>query len=77
MHHAHVKGLVHRDLKPGNIMVELPGEPGDPASAEDLGVPKVLDFGIARIADLERAGTLLTSTGQILGTVPYMSPEQL
>jgi tetratricopeptide (TPR) repeat protein/predicted Ser/Thr protein kinase len=65
VHHAHVKGLIHRDLKPGNILVESGGE------------PKVVDFGIARIADRERGATQLTSAGQILGTVPYMSPEQL
>ncbi len=68
VHHAHLNGLVHRDLKPGNILVES-GDSGD--------VPKILDFGVARVTDRDAAASLHTSTGQILGTVPYMSPEQL
>ncbi|MEZ5975434.1 MAG: tetratricopeptide repeat protein [Planctomycetota bacterium] len=64
--HAHGKGIVHRDLKPGNVIV------GDGAAV------KVLDFGIARITDAE---TLTmggqTGTGQVMGTLPYMSPEQV
>jgi serine/threonine protein kinase len=78
VHHAHLNGIVHRDLKPGNIMVE-PRQAGDGARrSQETGEPKVLDFGVARVADADRsAETLRTSTGEILGTVPYMSPEQL
>jgi eukaryotic-like serine/threonine-protein kinase len=64
VHAAHVLGLIHRDLKPGNIMVETtPG--GSP-------VPYVLDFGL--VHDLEAEG--ITVTGAIMGTPPYMAPEQ-
>jgi tetratricopeptide (TPR) repeat protein len=62
--HAHQRGLIHRDLKPGNVFVD-----GD-------GRAKVLDFGIARLVDEERDRTLRTQTGQLLGTLAYMSPEQ-
>jgi serine/threonine protein kinase/Tfp pilus assembly protein PilF len=66
VHHAHQKGIIHRDLKPGNILVTADGS------------PKVLDFGIARLVDAEaQVTTLRTDVGQLLGTVPYMSPEQL
>ncbi len=67
-HHAHVRGVVHRDLKPANILVEEAPSPR----------PKVLDFGVARAtaADLMTM-TMGTEAGQLLGTIPFMSPEQL
>ncbi|MCB9595198.1 MAG: serine/threonine protein kinase [Sandaracinaceae bacterium] len=63
---AHEKGIVHRDLKPDNLFVHR-GPGGDL-------LPKVLDFGIAKI--MESAKTLDTQTGTVLGTPYYMSPEQ-
>jgi serine/threonine-protein kinase len=68
---AHGKGIVHRDLKPENVfLVRDPDIPGGER-------PKVLDFGIAKLAYAsEGADTRHTSTGKILGTPTYMSPEQ-
>lgn len=63
--HGHERGVVHRDLKPGNILVG------------DDGRPKVIDFGIARAPEDELAAqTRATRTGQLLGTLHYMAPEQ-
>jgi tetratricopeptide (TPR) repeat protein/predicted Ser/Thr protein kinase len=65
LQYAHKKGIIHRDIKPANIYVDAARE------------PKILDFGVARCTDADvRATTLHTRTGQLIGTVPYMSPEQ-
>ncbi|HEY9685133.1 MAG TPA: protein kinase [Oculatellaceae cyanobacterium] len=67
LEYAHEKGLVHRDIKPGNIML-------DGHSEASLGTPKVVDFGIAKL--LQDTGLNLTRTGEVFGTPLYMSPEQ-
>jgi WD40 repeat protein/predicted Ser/Thr protein kinase len=65
-HHAHQRGIIHRDLKPGNILVATDGQ------------PKIVDFGIARAAGADLPLTTVdTGAGQLLGTLSYMSPEQV
>jgi predicted Ser/Thr protein kinase len=65
---AHAAGIIHRDLKPANVILTADREVGE--------TPKLIDFGLAKIAAV--AGTeQLTRTGQIIGTPSYMSPEQI
>jgi len=63
--HAHQRGIIHRDLKPGNILVD------------ETGQPKILDFGVARMTDADAHATRQTDLGQLIGTLAYMSPEQV
>ena len=66
--HAHLKGVMHRDLKSGNVLVTL--QAGKPT-------PKIIDFGLAKAVDHHLVeATLFTEQGVMLGTPEYMSPEQ-
>lgn len=68
VNYAHQRGVIHRDLKPSNILIDANGE------------PHILDFGLAKPTDVgsedETQPMVLSVTGQVMGTLPYMSPEQ-
>jgi WD40 repeat protein len=66
--HAHQKGIIHRDIKPGNVLVGL---------YDGAAVPKVIDFGVAKATGQRLTDkTLFTEFGAVVGTLEYMSPEQ-
>jgi WD40 repeat protein len=67
VHHAHERGVLHRDLKPGNVLLEWR------ARHAEAPVPHVADFGLARLLDQDSG---LTRTGELMGTPNYMAPEQ-
>ena len=68
LQHAHEEGLVHRDIKPGNLMLSRKG---------DKATIKVLDFGLAKVTREEKVDGALTSEGQALGTPDFIAPEQI
>ncbi len=80
--HAHTKGVIHRDLKPANILVidtaaESTGGDSSIRSRAGGPQPKILDFGVARVLEPDTVHTQVTEAGHVIGTISYMSPEQL
>jgi serine/threonine-protein kinase len=75
--HAHGLGVIHRDVKPENVLIATPRELDEKASerSSELGAPlvKITDFGIAKLLDAQG----VTSTGQVLGSPAHMAPEQI
>jgi len=68
LEHAHQAGLIHRDLKPDNVMVEHAGDGTE--------IPRIVDFGIAVLREPDESDDKLTASGVIVGTPLYMAPEQ-
>ena len=66
--YAHGEGLIHRDLKPGNVLLD---------NTTDPPVPRITDFGLVRMLDSDEASTRHTRAGMAMGTLGYMAPEQI
>ena len=66
--YAHDRGLIHRDLKPGNVLIDLSSEPA---------IPRVTDFGLVRFLHPPQGQERRTAVGVMMGTLGYMAPEQL
>jgi tetratricopeptide (TPR) repeat protein len=77
MHSAHEVNVIHRDLKPANVLLTVSSGEGAPTQAADhwplAAIPKIADFGLAKRLDVELGHT---QSGQVMGSPPYMAPEQ-
>ncbi len=73
--YAHSEGILHRDLKPANVLLEPSAGDSSTATADDLSRfrPRITDFGLAKLDSNE---AVQTRTGAMLGTLPYLAPEQ-
>lgn len=74
LHHSHLMGVLHRDIKPENVILEIPTK--NQGMVED-GIPRLTDFGLARLIDQEPHEKHVSTVGLIVGSIDYMAPEQL